>query len=96
MRERDIPRSGSEARQRSVEFIAGYQNRLPSPAGITIPCLSVGFELDADTFVIRAREVADAIPDCRYVELPGAGHLAPVTNPELVLEPVLNFFSDVG
>lgn len=95
VREWAIPRAGSYARRRSVEFIAGYQDRLPALAAITVPCLSVGFELDADTFVIRAREVAEAIPGCRYVELPGAGHLAPVTDPELVFEPVLSFFSDI-
>lgn len=89
------PRPKSDARQRSIEFIAGYQERLAALGGITVPCLSVGFELDADTFATRAREVADAIPDCRYVEVPGAGHLTPVTDPNLVLAPVLEFLAEV-
>jgi pimeloyl-ACP methyl ester carboxylesterase len=56
----------------------------------------MGFELDADTFAERAREVAEAIPSLRYVELAGAGHLTPVTDPQTVIQPVLEFFSEVG
>ncbi len=84
-----------EARQRSAEFIAAYQERLLALAGIAVPCLVMGFGQDADTFVIRARQVATAIPDSRYVELPDLGHLAPVTDPRRVTEPVLAFIADV-
>jgi pimeloyl-ACP methyl ester carboxylesterase len=52
----------------------------------------MGFADDADTFAARAREVARAIPASEYLELPGAGHLTPVTDPELVIGPVLDFF----
>lgn len=84
-----------EARQRSVAFISAYQDRLSALASITVPCLVMGFALDADTFVARAREVAQAIPGCRYEELPDAGHLTPVTHPARVIAPVLGFLADV-
>lgn len=84
-----------EARRRSAQFIRDYQNRLSTLAGITVPCLVVGFGQDADTFVARAREVAAAIPGSRYVEVRDAGHLAPVTDPHCVIEPMLAFFADV-
>ena len=77
-----------------MAFIDAYQERLSDLRRIRVPCLVVGFELDADTFASRAREVARAIPDCRYVELPGAGHLAPVVDPQAVVDHVLAFFAE--
>jgi pimeloyl-ACP methyl ester carboxylesterase len=89
------PSSANEARRRSMAFVAAYQERLAELACIRVPCLVVGFGLDADTFVARAREVAAAIPGCRYVELADAGHLTPVVNPQSVIDPVLAFFAEV-
>ena len=82
----------AEPRQRSAAFIAAYQDRLSALAAVTVPCLVMGFADDADTFAARAREVAAAIPASEYFELPGTGHLTPVTNPELVIGPVLDFY----
>ena len=83
-------------RQRSAAFITAYQDRLTALAAVTVPCLVMGFADDADTFAARAREVARAIPASEYLELPGAGHLTPVTNPELVISPVLDFYRRTG
>lgn len=92
----DAPLSGdSEARQRSGAFIEAYQLRLEALREIQAPCLVVGFELDADTFAVRAREVAEAIPGARYVEFPGAGHLMPVSDPGPVIEQILPFFNSL-
>jgi pimeloyl-ACP methyl ester carboxylesterase len=85
-----------DKRRRAAAFIASYQDRLQALSAIDVPCLVMGFELDADTFAERAREVAEAIPSSRYVELAGAGHLTPVTDPQTVIQPVLEFFSEVG
>lgn len=82
----------AEPSQRSAAFIAAYQDRLTALATVTVPCLVMGFADDADTFASRAREVAAAIPASEYLELPGTGHLTPVTNPELVIGPVLDFY----
>jgi pimeloyl-ACP methyl ester carboxylesterase len=86
---------GDEAWQRSAAFIAGYQDRLADLTRIQVPCLVVGFRLDADTFASRAREVANAIPGCRYIELEQAGHLTPVVDPQSVIDPVLEFFAEL-
>lgn len=46
-----------------------------SLGNIRCPCLVVAFEADMVTPPASCREAADAIPLCRYVEIPGAGHL---------------------
>ncbi|HEX6452165.1 MAG TPA: alpha/beta hydrolase [Trebonia sp.] len=86
------PTVDAEPSQRSAAFIAAYQDRLNALAAVTVPCLVMGFADDADTFAARAREVARAIPASEYVELPDRGHLTPVTDPEAVIGPVLDFF----
>lgn len=85
----------SDRPQRAAAFIAGYHERLPALEAMLPPCLIIGFGLDTDTFVARAREVAEAIPYSRYVELPDAGHLEPVLAPNRVLRPILDFFADL-
>jgi pimeloyl-ACP methyl ester carboxylesterase len=82
----------AEPRQRAAAFIAAYQDRLRVLTVLTVPCLVMGFADDADTFAARAREVARAIPASEYIELPGTGHLTPVTDPAAVISPVLEFF----
>ncbi|WP_189667733.1 alpha/beta fold hydrolase [Promicromonospora soli] len=82
------------ARRRSATFISTYQDRLQDLAGVTVPCLIMGFELDTDTFVSRAREVARAIPRGEYVELPGLGHAAPFSDPDLVWPRVIGFLKE--
>ena len=81
-------------RRRAATFISTYQDRLQDLAGLAMPCLIMGFELDTDTFVSRAREVAQAIPRGEYVELPGLGHAAPFSDPELVWPEVVGFLKE--
>ncbi|HEX6247191.1 MAG TPA: alpha/beta hydrolase [Nocardioidaceae bacterium] len=83
-----------EGRRRSADFIAGYQDRVPALRAVSVPCLVMGFGQDTDTFAARAREVADAIPGSRYVEVAELGHLAPVTHPDVVTGPVLAFLRE--
>ena len=75
----------------AVVILRAYEDRRPELATLRVPCLVMGFELDADTFVTRAREVAEAIPGSRYVELAGAAHLAPNTEPARVCGPIVEF-----
>lgn len=84
-----------EPRRRAAEFIMAYQERLSALSGITVPCLVMGFGQDTDTYASRARQVAGAIPRSRYIELTDAGHLTPVTDPQRVLAPVLDFFTNM-
>lgn len=69
-------------------------NRLPAYRSITAPTLVIGF---ADDLVLPphlSREVADAIPNGRYLEIPDAGHLGFLEHPEKVNKAALDFFAD--
>ena len=41
-----------------------------------------------------SREVADAIPGCRYVEIPKCGHAGPLEDPEAVNRELVAFFAE--
>lgn len=71
-------------------------NRLPAYAAITTPVLVIGF---ADDIVLPphlCREVADALPRGRYLEIPDAGHLGFIERPQEVNDAALAFFRDGG
>ena len=79
---------------RSQLDIAPEGNRLPAYRSISAPVLVIGF---ADDIVLPphlGREVADAIPNGRYLEIPDAGHLGFIERPQAVNAAVLNFFAD--
>ncbi|EOM74468.1 alpha/beta fold hydrolase [Rhodococcus rhodnii] len=62
--------------------------------GITAPCLSVGFADDRMIPPYLAREVADAVPGGRYVEVPDAGHYGYLERPEVVNRIILDFLRE--
>ena len=69
-------------------------NRLPAYRSITAPALVIGF---ADDVVLPAhlgREVADALPNGRYLEIPDTGHLGFIEQPQAVNAAALKFFAD--
>ncbi len=61
---------------------------------IRVPCLVLAFEHDVDSPPERARRAAEVIPGARYVEIAGAGHLAPFTHPSEVAQVLLEFFEE--
>jgi pimeloyl-ACP methyl ester carboxylesterase len=63
---------------------------------IRVPCLVLAFEHDVDSPPQRAREAAERIPGARFVEIPGASHLAPFTHPTEVADALVQFFGEVG
>ncbi|BBY80352.1 alpha/beta hydrolase [Mycolicibacterium pulveris] len=69
-------------------------NRLPAYRAITHPTLVIGFADDVVMPPHLGREVADAIPNGRYLEVPDTGHLGFIEQPQLVNEAVLKFFAD--
>lgn len=71
---------------------AAYQDRLDALAGIRVPCLVIGFELDMGIAASLCQEVAKVIPDCRYIEIAGAGHSGPFEKPDEVNAALLDFF----
>lgn len=66
-------------------------DRLDAYRDIRVPSMVIAFEDDVITPPHLCREVADAIPDCRYRELPG-GHLGNLERPEAVNAALLDFF----
>jgi pimeloyl-ACP methyl ester carboxylesterase len=74
--------------------IGPHENRLPAYRSITAPTLVIGFADDVVLPPYLGREVADAIPNGRYLEIPDAGHLGFIEQPEAVNAAVLKFFAD--
>ncbi|MGV0872131.1 alpha/beta fold hydrolase [Mycolicibacterium sp. XJ879] len=74
--------------------VAPEGNRLLAYRTITTPTLVIGFGDDVVLPPHLGREVADAIPNGRYLEIPDAGHLGFIEQPQAVNEAVLEFFAD--
>lgn len=70
-------------------------NRLAAYAGITRPCLVVGFADDRTLPVHLAREVGESIPGARYREIAEAGHWGYLEQPAAVNAALIEFFADV-
>jgi pimeloyl-ACP methyl ester carboxylesterase len=67
-------------------------NRLPAYRSIAAPVLVIGFSDDLVTPPHLGREVADALPNGRYLQIPDAGHLGFFERPEAVNTAILKFF----
>jgi pimeloyl-ACP methyl ester carboxylesterase len=75
--------------------VAPLTNRLPAYANITQPVLVIGFGDDVVTPAHLSREVADAIPGARYLEIPDAGHLGFIEKPDQVNKAACEFLAEV-
>jgi len=74
--------------------VGPQENRLPAYRSITTPALVIGF---ADDIVLPphlGREVAEAMPNGRYLEIPDTGHLGFFEKPQVVNAAALEFFSE--
>ncbi|GAB7145816.1 alpha/beta fold hydrolase [Mycobacterium riyadhense] len=71
-------------------------NRLPAYRNIAAPVLVIGFADDVVTPPYLGREVADALPNGRYLQIPDAGHLGFFERPEPVNAAMLKFFAGVS
>lgn len=74
--------------------VAPSGNRLPAYRNITAPVLVIGF---ADDLVLPprlGREVADSLPNGRYLEIPATGHLGFIERPDVVNSAILKFFAE--
>ncbi|AMC88830.1 non-heme bromoperoxidase BpoC [Mycobacterium tuberculosis] len=74
---------------------APQTNRLPAYRNIAAPVLVIGFADDVVTPPYLGREVADALPNGRYLQIPDAGHLGFFERPEAVNTAMLKFFASV-
>lgn len=59
--------------------------------GIGMPVLVIVGEHDAISTRDEMRLLADALPDCRYLLVPGAGHMTPMEEPAAVNAALLSF-----
>jgi pimeloyl-ACP methyl ester carboxylesterase len=75
--------------QQSVDVVGDRREAL---RGITVPCRAIGFADDLICPPHLVAEVAEAIPDCDFVEIPGCGHLGNLERPEAVNTAILEFF----
>ncbi len=73
--------------------IGPRDNRLPAYRSITAPVLVIGFADDVVLPPHLGREVADALPNGRYLEIPDAGHLGFIEKPQVVNAAALEFFA---
>jgi pimeloyl-ACP methyl ester carboxylesterase len=76
--------------------VAPRDNRLAAYRGIAHPVLVIGFGDDVVTPPHLCREVADALPNGRYLEIPDAGHLGFIERPQQVNEAAIRFFAEPG
>ncbi|MCK0175819.1 MULTISPECIES: alpha/beta fold hydrolase [Mycobacteriaceae] len=71
------------------------ENRLPAYGNIRTPALVMGFADDVLLPAHLGKEVADALPNGRYVEIADAGHLGFIERPQEVNAAALKFFADI-
>jgi pimeloyl-ACP methyl ester carboxylesterase len=75
--------------------VAPKDNRLPAYRSIRVPTMVMGFADDVVLPPHLSREVADALPHGRYLEIPDAGHLGFIEKPQEVNAAALKFFADI-
>ena len=78
---------------RAQTDIGPRDNRLPAYRSITVPVLVIGFSDDVVLPPHLGREVADVLPNGRYLEIPDAGHLGFIEKPQVVNAAALDFFA---
>jgi pimeloyl-ACP methyl ester carboxylesterase len=66
-------------------------DRRAALARIAVPCRVIAFADDLVAPPHLAAEVADAIPDCDLIEIPGCGHLGYLERPEAVNSAIIEF-----
>ena len=70
-------------------------NRLPVYRSIAAPVLVIGFADDVVTPPYLGHEVADALPNGRYLQIPDTGHLGFFERPQAVNAAALQFLAGV-
>jgi pimeloyl-ACP methyl ester carboxylesterase len=73
--------------------VAPCADRRPAYRSITTPALVIGFSADLVMPPHLGLEVADALPNGRYLEIADAGHLGFLERPDAVNAAILDFFA---
>lgn len=79
----------------SLRGMAARPDRTAELPQIKVPTLVLVGADDIVTPPSVARAMADAIPGAKYVEIPDAGHLAPLENPEATDAAILKFLDSL-
>jgi pimeloyl-ACP methyl ester carboxylesterase len=79
---------------RAQHEVAPEGNRLPAYRTVRHRVLVIGFADDVILPAYLGREVADALPHGRYLEIPDTGHLGFIERPQAVNEAALKFLAD--
>jgi pimeloyl-ACP methyl ester carboxylesterase len=68
----------------------------PLLSKISVPVLVVAGDADQITPAVGMREMANAIPGARFVQIEGAGHLTPLEQPAAVNTALTGFLAELG
>jgi pimeloyl-ACP methyl ester carboxylesterase len=82
---------GSDQAAAGQDAIDTRTDRRDVLRAITVPCRAIAFSDDLICPPHLVAEVADAIPDCDFVEIPGCGHLGNLERPEAVNTAIIEF-----
>ncbi len=80
--------------RRALDCLVTF-DRQAALAGIRVPTLLVGGEFDRVAAPAVMQQMREAIPNARYAELKGIGHLMNLEAPEAFDELVLSFLSEI-
>ncbi len=89
-----VPAWVGPGREGQLAADAGYVDRLGALGGVRVPAMVIGFEHDVMTPPSLGREVAEAVPGARYVQVPRCGHMGPFEDLDTTLGHVLSFFAE--
>jgi len=78
---------------RAQHGVAPEKDRLPAYRAITTPVLVIGFADDVVMPPHLGAEVADALPNGRYLEIADTGHLGFLERPHAVNSAILDYFA---
>lgn len=87
--------AGREAAAAALRGMAARPDMTGRLRQIDYPTLVLVGEHDAISPPEEMRRIAQAIPAAQFVTIPGAGHLAPLENPQAVNEAIDRFLSQV-
>jgi 3-oxoadipate enol-lactonase len=90
-----LERSSNEGYLASLEVLRDTDLSAQA-ARIHAPALVLAGEADIATPPVRVQRLVKALPDARYLCLPGAGHFLPIEQPEAVAAALASFLEEVG
>ena len=88
------PTDWADPAQRAHLDVVVDTDRRPQYRGIRVPTLVLAFADDLISPAARGRELADTIPEARYVRIPDAGHYGYLEQPAAVNDAILGFFAN--